>query len=167
MPSSKISSRPPFELSDDVRVVLAIMGKKTPGDVLTYGEINAIVKYNIQERRHVLSSAMRVALRDRDEVWAAVTNVGIKLLTNDERAKMGAGALRSIRRAAGRASKKLATVDIKALSKGAREQCVYDRAVLGATQAMVAPNMTKKLAGRSREPKIALAETIEMFKETE
>lgn len=74
-----IFSRP---LAPETIEIAAILAAVTIGETIAYREISRIVGVDVIVRRHFLSSARRVVMRDNDAVFQSVRNVGLRRLSD-------------------------------------------------------------------------------------
>lgn len=92
-----------FRRTPATETLLSRLQKLDMGDVVTYGELSALIGDNVQTKGiGVLVSARRIAERDFQIVTDTINNIGLKRLTDQEAIKSGHRFRRKVRSAARR-----------------------------------------------------------------
>jgi hypothetical protein len=92
--------------------------------VILYDELSKEAQCNVLEKRNVLETARRTAIREVKAVFGVVRSEGIKLLTDAETVDDGVDGRKKIRRAAGRNLKKHVCVNREKLADD--ERTIHD-----------------------------------------
>lgn len=101
------------------------------GEVLTYQQLNAAAKCDVQERNTVLQTARRIAQRDKQFVFGTISGVGIKRLSDEEIPDEGISAMKRSRRIAKNGMKKLECADLSKMSPETKVKAITTKTVLG------------------------------------
>jgi len=156
-----------FEPSVDTQVIYTRLKKAEVGDVITYSELNDLIKADVQAgARHILHSARSMAVRDDKIVFDCISNVGIKRLTDEEIMGLPTYALRSIGRKCKRTSRKLHCADWEKMNPADKVKYAASASVLHAIAAVSKPKKIEELkASIPTDTKVlSLGKTLEAFK---
>lgn len=137
------------ELSVDTQTIERLLWEVPVGEVASYGDLSAAIGRDVQRKaRHILNSAVRRVLREKQVVFAAVNGVGLKRLSDVGVLGVGAQAVTAIGRKSRRTVKKLACAQYEALSKP--EQTVHNVLVsqLGVLAHITSAGTQKKLEAK-------------------
>lgn len=103
----------------------------TMGQVITYAELNAAAKCDVQQRNTVLQTARRQMMHDPHRmVFGTISNVGIKRLEDHEISDEGMSCVKRARRIARNGLKKLACADLSKLDQESKIRLHTSRTVL-------------------------------------
>jgi hypothetical protein len=119
--------------------------------VLTYEALSRVAGCNVQERRHILDTARRVAQREAGALFGVVAGTGIKLLEPTEQVAAGVDDVARIRRHAGRALNKARCVEYDKLSNTERVQHNMTASMLGAFRLISSKQASDKLEGAIKQ----------------
>jgi alkylated DNA nucleotide flippase Atl1 len=137
------------------------------GDVVTYSELSHLIGRDVcGAARGCMTSAVRRALND-GRVFAAVRNVGYRLLPDDRIASVGISAVAHIRRSAKRAARKLACVrEFDRLPNDKKIEHNTGLSVLGAIAQCASAPAVKRVSRAVEHAKaqLPLARTLEAFR---
>lgn len=96
------------EISPEVRAVAELLMGCQPGEVVTFLEMSAVIGSNIFARRHIITSARKMALQEAGTVFASERSIGYKRLEASAVAYVvGSSARSSIRKSARRGVKSI------------------------------------------------------------
>lgn len=137
-----------------------------PGATVTYATMSAVAKVAVQEQRHILAAA-RADLRDEEMiVFEPITNVGVRRLTEAERATIAPDRRR-------RRSFRQATIGLKEirgledakLSSGERQQFLGRLALLSAIAAVSSSRALRRVLEVSvpDSPALPVDQTLAML----
>lgn len=88
-----------FDTQELYKVLAKYEGKH--GAVIPYSELSAVIGRNVQhEARGNLTSARRMALREKKMNFGTISGIGIKLLNDEERVALGEARIVHMRRTA-------------------------------------------------------------------
>jgi hypothetical protein len=151
-------------LSIDTKMIQDRLSRCATGEIVRYSELSELIGRDIQNgARNLLHSAMRRLLAD-GKAFATVRCEGVKRLSDAEVVGEGPAALSRLRRAASRASRKLAAVqDFNALPREAQTTHNMTLSVLGVLAHMTKPSTVRQLEARIDQAQAALplAKTLE------
>lgn len=158
--------KPRFQVNVDVQILADLLKTKSVGEVATYEELSKAIGRNVQGRaRYLLAAAKRRLLRDHRMVFDAVTNVGLKRLSDEECVGTHKRTTRAIRRMAERGIRVVAAARYETLSNASKVEHNVALAHLGAIAHVARSQQAKALkANVGGENPIPLAETLEAFK---
>lgn len=144
-------------LSIDTKMLSDRLAKCEDGETVTYADLSAIIGRNVQvEARGNLTSAMHRMLAE-GAVFGSVRNVGVKRLTDAEIVGVGPEIIGRVRRAARRASAKLASVqNFEGLPPAAQTTHNMALSVLGVLAHITKPGTVRKLEARIEQGRQAL-----------
>lgn len=154
------------EMTADSRAVYERLGKAKIGDTVTYEELKALTRRDVQGvDRYILNTALKNALRD-GKVFGCVRTVGVKLLNDGEIISDAESVAPRIRRISRRASRRLTAV--QNFDKLPNEQKVKHNALLSVFGAITAMGRAKSIARVEQEVKrtsqsLSLSATLEVF----
>lgn len=137
-----------------------------PGQTVTYTTMEAVAKCSLRKNRHVLAAA-RNDLRDEEMiVFEPITNVGLRRLTEAERATIAPDRRR--RRSFRQATiglKEMRGLETAALTNGERQQFLGRLALLGAVAAVASSRALNRVLAVSApdEPALPLERTLSML----
>jgi len=122
-----------LELSAETLAVLNRLKEAPIGETVTYDDLSAAIGRDIRRHRHVLYSALRVALRDDGLLFGTVRGVGYQRVPAEDAHHVGVDARKGIRRRARRSSKRIAAAMSRAndVSDEARRKAHSEMAALG------------------------------------
>ena len=157
-------------LSVDTKRIYDRLSKAEVGEVVPYEELTELIGRNVcAEARYCVDSARRM-LRNQDGIIVKpVHGVGVKRLTDLEKALLGPAALHSIRGKARRAMREITCVDdFSALPPDAQVKHNASLSVLGAIQHFSGSRKLAAIEGKVAEAKAALPvqKTLEFFGKT-
>lgn len=102
------------------------------GQVITYAELNAAAKCDVQERNTVLQTAKRQLLKTPHRmVFGTISSVGIKRLADHEIPDEGASAVKRAKRIAKVGLEKLCCADLTKLEPEDKVKAITTKTVLG------------------------------------
>ena len=155
------------ELSVDTQVIEKRLAQLNPGETVSYGELSKLIDRDVQgPARHVLESARRRLLKDKQMVFDAVWNEGIKRLEDSDIALLGRRALKHIGRTAKLCVRRQACADYESLPVDTRRTMDASNSMLGAIHAVTKPSMTKKIEDKvaQTQARLPIGTTLEAFK---
>ncbi|RKY07278.1 MAG: hypothetical protein DRP56_05985 [Planctomycetota bacterium] len=156
------------ELSVDTRIIYDHLSKMKKGDFVEYETLTNLISKDVQgSGRGNMATARKMALRNDGLVFDAVTNKGLKCLTDEENVNStGESALDRIRRTARRSAKRLVTIDdFSKLSPVGKIKHNAHLAILGAIGNASKKKTIKKIEAKTEESgKISAEETIGLFR---
>ena len=148
-----------------VRLIEMLKGGK-PGDEISDGTLTEVIGLHTasgEKGYAYLMSAIRHCERNHSVVWRRVKGEGIVMCLNPmEVIELTHGDVSSIRRKARRGSRRLYGIQQEQIPIAERPQCNALAAQLGFIASISTDSATKKLAGKTEQPK--LAEALELFK---
>lgn len=101
------------EISPEVRAVAELFMRCQPGEIVTFPEMSAAIGSSIFVRRHIITSARKMALKEAGAVFASERSIGYKRLEVSTIAHVvGSSARSHIRKSARRG--------VKAILEGTR-----------------------------------------------
>lgn len=101
----------------DIDILKATLSALPVGEVISYADLSAAIGRDVQyKNRYLLISACDRLLKDKQMVFGAVFNVGIKRLTPDEAVTQVNHVLKRVRTIARRGAAKIAATDYNSLS---------------------------------------------------
>lgn len=110
---------------ENTRIIAALeraLSEIPIGGTRPYRELNTIAGINVQNgRRDLLARAQKKAEQHMNALFASVRGVGIKRLVADETPQVGSVAIASIRRKAGKATKRMVVVSSNSMNADARQ----------------------------------------------
>ena len=156
------------QLSVDARLIYERLSTANPGDVVTYEELSQTIGIPSQQRpkAHLIVTARRKSQRDDGKVFAAITNVGLKCMTDSEIATSGEVDRKKIRSASKRGIKRISCVkDFGALSNEDKIAHNTSMSMLGAIHQGVSYQSMKRLENviKDTSEALPLAKTLELF----
>ena len=141
----------PFNPANKIEVDLLVEAFRNmkAGEMIPYADLNTLIKGDVQKaRRHILTRAMALALRERIAL-AAVWNQGIKCLEDSERATVGGTYRQRIRRVARKGAAVLGSVkDFMALKPQEKLTHNVNLAVMAAVERTANQETIKRLEKR-------------------
>lgn len=152
---------------DTQMLVNMLADLSVPGSVVTYVEMNEALGRNVQsEARGNLQSARNIALAEFGKVFRIERNVGLVLLSEEEKVKRAPRHVKRIHNAAKRAKSELATVDLSELSPTGKNQFNVVASQVTALHHMTSLNSTRRLADAvsNAQQQLPLAKTLAAFK---
>lgn len=134
-----------------------------PGEIIDYSTMSGVIGRNVQgNARHVLNSARRLALRKDGLVFEAVKGVGLKCLTDQEKAHLAPPALKKMRLAAKRTSRKMASIkEFGSLDE--KDQMAYNagRLILGVVSTQTEEKMLEALKPQMANGSLSIVKGLE------
>ena len=100
----------------DIDMLKTRLGTVPVGETISYPELTEVIGRDIRKHRYLLISACNQLLKERQMVFGAVFNVGIKRMTPDESVTQASHVLKRVRSIAKRGAAKIAATDYNALS---------------------------------------------------
>ena len=158
------------EMSVDTRLLYQRLAELQPGETITYEALSALVGHDVQRRRQNLTSARNKALNEDGIVTEAVAKVGIKRLTDHDNVSGTGEALRSrVRRATGKAVRKLMAVDFAALTQEDKIRQNAELSQISALKAFAKDHYTARLEAEVKKANVGmplpLGRTLDSFKD--
>lgn len=102
------------------------------GQVITYAELNAAAKCDVQARNTVLQTAKRQMLKPPHRmVFGTISGIGIKRLSDNDIPDEGASAVKRARRIAKKGLDKLNCADLTKVDADRKVQLITTKTVLG------------------------------------
>lgn len=169
----KNGKRAIHEASVEMRLLVALLGKAQPGDVVTYEQMQAECGVNCRPGHagyQKLGSARNRVQSDVGFVFVTVPKVGVKRCLESEKPEVMASVSDHIHRAARKGMKVAATVDISKLDNADKIKFNTRASQLGALSAFTGNKVLKRLesAVAKAEAELpltkALESTLEAFK---
>lgn len=165
--SNDVHDNTRFQLSADARLLYVRLSKCKAGDIIKYSELSDIIGKPIQDYRYFLETARNIARNQDGLVFGAVTNIGIKCLTDEEIISTGISETQSIHRRSKRTVKKLSCVrDFKALPPEQRLAHNAHMSVLGMLANMTKEKELTKITNQmdgSAQKVLSFERTLAMF----
>lgn len=157
------------ELSVDTQTLERILWDVPVGDTIGYDKLTAAIGRNVQGKaRHILDSAVRRCLNDKEMVFGAVHGVGLKRLTDVGILSVGEQGRTALFRKSGRVIRKLAAANYTALNHS--EQTQYNTLVsqFGVLRHMTSTAVQKKLETRieQAQSKLPVAKMLDEMRAT-
>jgi len=118
------------EISVDAQILARRLQRCEEDELITYDELSTSIGRDVRspQARHLLKTALRVALRENQFVFGTVSGQGVKRLRNQDIAPTEGSTLsRRIQNATRRSAQKLRAVDYGALTR--QEQVEYNTAI--------------------------------------
>jgi hypothetical protein len=157
------------ELSVDTQTIERLLWDVPVGEVISYETLSKAIGRDVQRRaRHILTSAVRRVQREKQMVFAAVNDVGLKRLSDSGVIGVGAQAVVEIGRKSRRTVKKLACAKYEALSKDEQTQHNVLVSQLGMLAHVTSANSQKKLEAKVEEAqaKLPVAKMLDAIRAT-
>lgn len=101
------------------------------GQVITYQELNAACKDDVQARNTILQTAKKTLLRNKRFVFGTIAGVGIKRLSDEEIPDEGISAVERSRRIAKNGHSKLLCADMANMTPETKVKAITTRTILG------------------------------------
>jgi hypothetical protein len=155
------------ELSVDTQTIERLLWDVPVGDVIDYTTLSAAIGRDVQHRaRHILDSAVRRVLRDKQMVFAAVSGLGMKRLDDTGVLGVGTQAVAEIGRKSKRTVKKLACAKYEALTKDGQNQHNVLVSQLGMLAHVTSTSAQKRIAAKVDEAqaKLPVAKMLEAMR---
>lgn len=155
------------ELSVDARLLADRLSKAQPEELISYKELGAVIGVDdIREKANLLYSARRRVLNDKQFVFAAVANEGVKRLDDHNILSVGEQAICQVHKLTRRASRKLLCAKYDSLSK--TDQVTFNAhiSVLGALALVTKGDKQKAIAEavEKAEKQLPMASVLSLFK---
>ena len=154
------------EISVDAQHLAKRLETVKPGEVVTYSELSALVKRDVQHgAAGILFTARRIMQREKKAVFAAVRGIGIKRLEDSGIVSQGEAAVASINRAARRNGRKLGCADYDKLNAAERVKFNTSACLLGTLELATKPSRVKQLSEsvESSAKQLPTAEVLALF----
>lgn len=155
-----------FQKSNDTKILESVLAEAEVGQMITYEALSAAIGRDVRlYARASLQSARRAVLNANGYVFSCQHNEGLTRLNDVQIVDASEEDRSKMRRAAGRAIKKLATVDFSALPEDKKRKHVVMSAQIGAIEMFAAKSATKKIESKVDDSKktLAIGETLKMF----
>lgn len=155
-----------FEKSNDTRIIESVLVEAKVGQIVTYEELSKAIGRDVRiHARPSLQSARRAVLNAHGIVFSAETNEGLRRLDDSQIVDASEEDRAKMRRAAGRAIKKLSVVDFGQLPEDKKRKHIVMSAQIGAIEMFAAKSATKKIESKVDGTKstLAIGETLKMF----
>ena len=149
------------ELSVDTQTIALLLLSVPPAGEIDYASMSAAIGRDVQTRaRHILNSAVRRVLREKQMVFAPVIGKGLKRLDDIGVLGVGTAAIASIGRKSRRAVKKLACANYDALKPPERVQRNVMASQFGMLTHITSASTQKKLEARAGHEMLPLAKML-------
>ncbi len=161
------TAKPRFQRSADTSLIVTLMGKAEVGELVSYAAIEKILGRNPQTHRQPADSAMRILLNEEGKVFECVANEGFRRLSDTE----VVGSTNSIRerqhRLAGKALKRLGTVNMTNLDEDSRRHFLTHSSIQGAMRHATSAKSQKVIESRvnGNSQQLAVAMTLKNLAE--
>ena len=135
------------QVSVDVTAIVKRLAATQPGDIVTYDELNRIVKgkrVNGRER-YVLSSARNIARRENRIMFGVLAGIGLRRLNDSEIADTPRQRFRRIRNEADKTCKEVACADFSKLTPIEQRSASTALSIAGAISLFACTSSQKKL----------------------
>jgi len=155
------------ELSIEAKLLYQRMRTMKPGDTLTYEEMSEIIGRSIQQVRHVLYTARKMAEREDLLTFGTITSEGIRCLNTSEIISTGDTAIRHIHRTARRAARRFNCVgDLNLLPNEEKIRMNTKASVLGVLAHITTAKSLRKIEAPVAQTMEAIphAKALEVFK---
>lgn len=155
------------ELSVDARLLSERLAKCEPDELVTYEELGKIIGIDdVREKRGLLQTARRRVLNDKQFVFAAVANEGVKRLDDHNILSVGEQAICQVHKLTRRASRKLLCAKYDSLSKVDQVTFNAHISVLGALALVTKADKQKHIAEAVEKSakQLPMASVLELFK---
>lgn len=129
-----------------------------------YGELTGLLGCSMEMLHRYISTTRRILLRDHAVYLETVRGVGVRVANDSGKLNAGARDMGSARRALGRASRKLESVEYKNLTAEERREYNARGSVLGALKLLGASSAVKRLEHEGVVDLMPSAKVLEMFK---
>jgi hypothetical protein len=124
--------RPTFEVSEETRIIKALLEQALEGNLVTYKALtNALGKDVRLDCWGYVTTARRQLLREKGFMFAIEQNIGLRRLTNDEKVDAGKYRVRRAGRQATYGEREMRTIDWDDLSTDRMREATANRTVLG------------------------------------
>lgn len=156
------------ELSIDARLLIDLLSKVGIGETVGYDTLSEAIGRDVRGTAYSqLATARRHLLRDKQMVFEAVHNVGIKRLSDAEIVATGESAVGRVRRAARRGTQRLTSVqDFDALPNALKLKHNAYLSTLGAIGMLAKGSAVKKVeeAVSASSGALPIGRTLELFR---
>lgn len=161
-----MSDRPSFNATVETRLIYQELAKANIGDVIEYERLSEITSRQLETIRPNIQSAMRMALRNHDMVFAAVRGDGIKRLDDSEIVADGSAAIIRLRRRARRNLERQSKANFDNLSRPEQMRLSAEMSINSAVAMMTRESSVKKIEAKADPKRLGLPirETLSMFK---
>lgn len=139
------------------------------GELIPYKELSDIAMSDVQtEKRGALVTATKHLLNEKQMVFEAVRNVGLKRANDSEIVAHSEGPIEKIRRISKRAMKRLTCVDFDKLPNDQKIAHNSKMSVLGVLHQVTAPGKLKQIEAQvaKTNTRLNLETTLEAFKKS-
>lgn len=156
-----MSERAIPELSVDTQTLERLLMDVPQGGAIDYETLTKAIGRDVQSRaRHILQSAVRRVLREKQIVFAPIMGKGLKRLTDSGVLGVGEAAIASIGRKSRRTVKKLACADYKSLKPSEQTQHNVLVSHLGVLAHITSAGTQKKLEASAGHEKLPVAKML-------
>lgn len=156
-----MSERAIPELSVDTQTIERLLMDVPVDGLITYATLSTAIGRDIQTRaRHILQSACRRVLREKQIVFAPIMGKGLKRLNDSGVIGIGEAAIASIGRKSRRTVKKLACANYDALKPSERSQHNVLVSQLGVLAHITSAATQKKLEESAGHEKLPVAKML-------
>lgn len=156
-----MSERAIPELSVDTQILERRLLDVSVGEIVSYEELSKTIGRDVQRKaHHLLTTAVRRVLRDKQIVFAAVHGKGLKRLDDAGVLGVGEAAIAAIGRKSRRTVKKMACADYKALKPEERTQHNVIVSQLGVLAHITSSSVQKKLEASAGHEKLPVAKML-------
>jgi hypothetical protein len=152
------------ENAADIEAMRDILAELSVGATVTYAEIAGRIGRDPTHRPWLLRRAMRDAEEDTGSLFEIVRGEGVKRLPTSEIANVGTSAIRKVRKAAKRATKRLSCVRANDLAPEDAARVLAVRSQLGAISLVADGRKTQAVAAKVDGGVIPAARALELFK---
>ena len=157
-----------FRLSPETNAIVRRLEGLQVGETVNYQELSGMVGGDIQtKKRHHLHSAQRFLLGQRQMVFGAIRDQGVKRLSDTEIVMDGRGYVEKIKRASRKGARTLGCVaDYERMPEDMKLQHNTALSVLGAVSMFTKPAGVKKISEHvaAVNSRLLVDQTLELFK---
>ena len=168
---TEVAKRHPIRgmMATETRIVLERLSKVQPGETVTYRELDQLTACDIRQRVYVINTARNKLLSEEGKVFVTERGIGVRLLENEEIAKLGTQDTSRISHIARRCAKKLAAADYDALSSDGKIRHNANMTVMMLFQRASTAKSLKLIEEKVKinTNPLPMAETLKLFSKPE
>lgn len=155
------------QISLDAQLIRDRLQETKVGETVTYEELSKLIGRDVRNRAMgALGTARKHAMKNKNMVFVAVSNEGLKRMSDIEIVDSVDGDIRRVRRTVRRSSAKITRVDFNGLPNDKKIDHNAKLSMLGALQQFAAPSSLKTLKSRVEESRevLPIGKTLEAFR---
>lgn len=154
-----------FQVGIDTLQVLRLLEAANVGEIVTYAKLREALGYDPRSKRGPITTALRKVLQESNKVFASVTNVGYRRLSDTEVVQSAPSDVESIHKRTRRAQRKLIAVEFDSLARTEQVRHNTMASVLGALAQATKPKTVARIEAKvsSDNKRIDIGETLKLF----